>query len=116
VLHNLRDRLPIKLSAHLSAELPLLVRGVYYDQFEAADQPADWDREAFCAEVSRRLSNIRPVDPQDAVQTVFALLSRHVSRGQIEKVKHALPAELQAFWQSAEERVVAPPAARRRTA
>src|SRR2546421_837559 len=32
VLHKLRDRMPAKLSAHLSAELLLLVRGVYYDQ------------------------------------------------------------------------------------
>ncbi len=36
VLHKPRERLPIELSAHLSAELPLLVRGVYYDQFEPA--------------------------------------------------------------------------------
>jgi uncharacterized protein (DUF2267 family) len=28
VLHKLRDRMPLELSAHLSAELPLLVRGV----------------------------------------------------------------------------------------
>jgi uncharacterized protein (DUF2267 family) len=42
VLHKLRDRLPVELSAHLSAELPLLVRGVYYDQFEPAKQPTDW--------------------------------------------------------------------------
>src|SRR5947207_3757911 len=94
VLHKLRDRLPLELSAHLSAELPLLVRGVYYDQFEPATQPADWDCEAFFVEVSRWLSDIRPVDPKDAVRTVFALLSRHVPDGQIEKVKRALPADL----------------------
>ena len=34
VLHKLRDRLPVQLAAHLGAELPLLVRGVYYDQFQ----------------------------------------------------------------------------------
>src|SRR5687768_17169423 len=34
VLHKLRDRLPVELAAHLGAELPLLIRGVYYDQFE----------------------------------------------------------------------------------
>ena len=36
VLHKLRDRLSINLAAHLGAQLPLLVRGVYYDQFEPA--------------------------------------------------------------------------------
>ena len=34
VLHKLRDRLPVELAAHLGAQLPLLVRGVYYDRFE----------------------------------------------------------------------------------
>ncbi|MDP8915637.1 MAG: DUF2267 domain-containing protein, partial [Pseudomonadota bacterium] len=34
VLHKLRDRLPVTLAVHLGAELPLLVRGVYYDQFQ----------------------------------------------------------------------------------
>ena len=36
VLHKLRDRLPVELSAHLSAELPLVIRGAYYDQFTPA--------------------------------------------------------------------------------
>jgi uncharacterized protein (DUF2267 family) len=31
VLHKLRDRMPVELAAHLGAELPLLVRGAYYD-------------------------------------------------------------------------------------
>ena len=39
VLQNLRDRLPLPLAAHLGAQLPLLVRGVYYDQFEPGRPP-----------------------------------------------------------------------------
>ena len=33
VLHALRDRLQIGLAVHLGAQLPLLVRGLYYDQW-----------------------------------------------------------------------------------
>jgi len=118
VLHKLRDRMPVGLSAHLSAELPLLVRGIYYDQFEPAKQPTDWELEEFIHEVSKWPSDIRPVDPREAVRTVFSVLSRHIPRGQIAKVQGALPADLRAFWSAAEERVVAPPdqgEARRRT-
>src|SRR5215218_6366148 len=39
VLHSLRDRLPLGLAAHLGAQLPLLVRGLYYDQCHPAGQP-----------------------------------------------------------------------------
>ena len=34
VLRTLSDRLPLGLAAHLGAQLPLLVRGTYYDQFQ----------------------------------------------------------------------------------
>jgi uncharacterized protein (DUF2267 family) len=109
VLHKLRDRLPVPLSAHLGAELPLLVRGVYYDQFEPARQPTDWNLDGFVHEISEWLSDVRPVDPRQATRAVFAVLSRHIPRGQIDKVQSALPEDLRGFWRTAEERVVAPP-------
>ena len=108
VLHKLRDRMPVELSAHLSAELPLLVRGVYYDQFEPAKQPTDCDLEEFVAEVSEWLSDIRPVNPRDAIRAVFTVLSRHIPDGQIAKVQQALPKDLRAFWISTEETLERP--------
>jgi len=38
VLHALRDRLQIGLAVHLGAQLPLLVRGLYYDQWHRASR------------------------------------------------------------------------------
>ena len=68
VLHKLRDRLSINLAAHLGAQLPLLVRGVYYDQFEPAKMPSECrSRDEFVAEVAEWLSDARPVDPEDAI-------------------------------------------------
>src|SRR5437899_8756317 len=78
VLHKLRDRIPVDLSAHLGAELPLLVRGTYYDQFEPSKQPSDWDLDRFADEVEKGLSGVRPVNPRKAIRAVFSVLSRHV--------------------------------------
>jgi uncharacterized protein (DUF2267 family) len=104
VLHKLRDRLPIELTAHLGSQLPLLVRGVFYDQYQPARQPTDCRTlEAFVAEVSEWLSDTRPVDPQRAVQAVFAVLSHHVPEGQLDKVRGALPSPLRSFWEGIEE-------------
>lgn len=100
VLHKLRDRLPVEAAAHLGAQLPLLVRGVYYDQFQPARQPSDCDRiETFTAEVAEWLSDVRPIDPEAATRVVFALLSRHVDPGQIVKIQGVLPGSIRAFWQ-----------------
>ena len=99
VLHKLRDRLPVDLAAHLGSQLPLLVRGVYYDQYQPARQPTDCKTfEAFVEEVGEWLSDIRPTDPKDAVHAVFAVLSRHIPEGQIAKVQAALPQSLRTAW------------------
>jgi len=108
VLHKLRDRLPLELSAHLGSQLPLLVRGVYYDQYQPARQPSDCDSvDAFMAEVGEWLSDIRPVAPEVATAAVFTLLSRHIATGQIAKVQNALPDPLRRFWQDAETTMLA---------
>lgn len=111
VLHTLRDRLPTDLAAHLSAELPLLIRGLYYDQYRPSAQPSDVrDLGAFFEAIAGRLKNAHPSDPRDATRAVFATLSRRVPAGQIGKVQDALPEDIRAFWRSAEENVVPPPA------
>ncbi|MGE3691347.1 MAG: DUF2267 domain-containing protein [Novosphingobium sp.] len=99
VLHVLRDRLPADLSAHLGAQLPLLVRGLYYDQYEPSRQPSQVNSsEDFVAEVERLLEDTRTVGPKDAIEAVLNVLDHHVSAGQIEKVRHALPKGLATLW------------------
>ena len=99
VLHALRDRLPLELAIHLGAQLPILVRGLYYDQWHLGVEP-DLSRslDAFLERVGKGLANLRPVDRGDAVRAVFGLLSRHLSAGQVAKARNALPEDVRALW------------------
>jgi uncharacterized protein (DUF2267 family) len=107
VLHVLRDRLPVELAAHFGAQLPLLVRGVYYDRFEPARLPSDCRTpEEFRAEVAEGLSDVTPVDADEAIAAVFGVLDRHVSEGQLAKVRNALPKGLKMVWNGAEARIL----------
>lgn len=107
VLHKLRDRLSVNLAAHLGAQLPLLIRGVYYDQFEPGHMPSGHrNRDDFVGDVGRALNDTRPVDAEEAVRSVFRLLSRHISEGQVNKVRDALPKTLRQLWESAEDPTV----------
>lgn len=111
VLHKLRDRLPVDVAAHLGAQLPLLVRGVYYDQFQPAKQPSSCrDLDEFVAEVQEWLTDVRPVNAKDAVDAVFAILSRHVPEGQLVIVRNSLPGSIRDRWTSLEVPVTPPPA------
>ncbi len=99
VLHKLRDRLPLELAAHLGAQLPLLVRGVYYDQFDPAKMPANWHTaDEFMQEVAAQLTDARTVGARDAIDAVFGVLDRHISTGQVDKVYRALPKGIRALW------------------
>jgi uncharacterized protein (DUF2267 family) len=99
VLRALRDRLPIETSVHLGAQLPLLVRGTYYEQWHLTRHPAhSRDVDAFLKEIATHLSDLRPINPEKAAQSVFRVLMRHIDRGQVDKVRIALPSHMRDLW------------------
>jgi uncharacterized protein (DUF2267 family) len=95
VLRTLRDRLPPGLAAHLGAQLPLLVRGTFYDQYEpAATTEKLRELDPFLEQIAEELKFTRPVNVRDALQVVCNVLARHVDKGQIDKVWQALPQDI----------------------
>ncbi len=99
VLTALRDRLPVELAAHLGAQLPLLIRGAYYEHFRPAIQPVPLrTADEFLDVVAENLAGARPVDVAEATQVVLAVLGRHVTPEQVDKVKHHLPQRIRALW------------------
>jgi uncharacterized protein (DUF2267 family) len=100
VLRAVRDRIPLELAVHLGSQLPLLVRGLSYDQWHAAGRMDEKPRtlDAFLEPIGEQIAQTRSINAHNATQAVFRILSRHMSPGQIEKVKHALPGEVQAIW------------------
>ncbi len=102
VLRTLRDRLTLGLAVHLGAQLPLLVRGLYYDQWRASEQPSRLrSADEFLEHVSKGLTGTRPVNVKDATQAVFKVLSHYVDPDQIENVREALPEQVRALWPTA---------------
>ena len=99
VLRAVRDRIPLGLAAHLGAQLPLLVRGTYYDRWRPGGQPTDWRQlDEFASIIAGELRNLRPVNPIDAARCVFQVLNHHVDPGQVENVREALPQDVRDLW------------------
>lgn len=99
VLHCLRDRLSVDVTAHLGAQLPLLIRGLYYEGWHPAHKPDRIRNEAeFLDEVSSEIIGPEPIDPLRVVRGVFELLNHHISPGEVEKVRGVLPKDLQHLW------------------
>jgi uncharacterized protein (DUF2267 family) len=99
VLRTLRDRLTLGLAAHLGAQLPLLIRGLYYDQWRPSDQPAKFrSADEFLERVGQEMAGIRPVNVEDATRAVLRVLNHHVDPNQVEHVRTSLPEHIRALW------------------
>lgn len=99
VLHCLRDRLSVEDAAGLGAQLPTLVRGIYYDSWHPAHKPLKIrDRDEFLELVSERFGNIGVVQPERLVQVVLAVLEKHVSQGEVQKIQQSLPKPIRDLW------------------
>lgn len=102
-LHALRDRLPANTAAALAAQLPMLIRGVYYEGWRPGAGPSD-DRTQteftdHIAKAFQRTEHQR--DPAEIARAVFALLNEKISRGEIDNVKSCLPPKIRNLWPNA---------------
>lgn len=99
VLQALRDWLPVNEAASFGAQLPELLRGVYYEHWRPAATPV---KPRHKADFIARIADAFKVDPffvsEDAVAIVFELLTDKLTRGEIENVRRALPADIRAIW------------------
>ena len=98
-LHALRDRLTVEEVAQLAAQLPMLVRGFYYEGWNPTGKPLrERHKEEFLARIMREFRSDDCIDPESVARAVFAVLERRVTEGEIEDVKHVLPAEIRSLW------------------
>ncbi len=99
VLHTLRDRIGPESAAHLGAQLPMLLRGLFYEGWDPTGKPSKERHEAqFLAHVARELPRAEEAEVEQGVAAVFDVLSKHIDRGAAVKLAGMFPLELRKFW------------------
>ncbi|MEV0325769.1 hypothetical protein CA850_03530 [Micromonospora echinospora] len=94
VLHLLRDRMPVQEGVEFSAQLPVLVRGVYFDGWDPSNVPVKLNRDDFLYEVRRGFPYETDGGPERVVQVVLDTLRRHVTQGEWDDVRATMPQDL----------------------
>lgn len=98
-LHALRDRIPMESAVHLGAQLPTVIRGVYYENWRPAGTPTkERHLGQFLDHVARDLPAGSGIDPEDAACAVFEVMTDMIDHGEIAKVIRMLPMELRDLW------------------
>ncbi len=99
-LHVLRVRLPVEAAAHFAAQLPELLRGVYYDGWNPSAVPEKYDAQQYLSRFARE-ANISVTDVHRAAPAITAVALRHLSPGQVDKVLDQLPEDIRALLRPA---------------
>jgi len=101
-LHQVRDRLPLEEVAHLGAQLPMLVRGIYYEGWDPTQNPR---RERTAEELASVRLDYFPhdiaMDYGRVMSGCLRVMSRHVDAGITRHIRGAMPKPVSDLWQEA---------------
>ena len=99
VLHVLRDRLPLETVLGLSAQCPMLIRGLLLEGWRPQDGPSKIrDASAFAEAVAGQLPLSFPYSGIEASEAVFGVLGDRLDAGEVRKIIACLPEPLRGHW------------------
>ena len=99
-LHALRDSLPQDEAIYIGAQLPPLLRGLYYDGWHPRAHLAAKSRSAFLERIHDGVHRNAGIDVEQAARAVFAALAARLPAGELEDAKAATPQPLHGLWPS----------------
>lgn len=96
-MHALRDRLTVDEAAQLAAQLPDLIRGIYYEGWDPSSTPQKYrDLDSFLNRIADEALLSGETRASHAAAAASRVLQRHVSAGELRDVIGMLPEELRA--------------------
>jgi len=103
VLHALRDHVPVTDAVQIGEQLPMLVRGFYFEHWNPAGKPLPLrSKEDFFSAIASDLTRYSEdtSTAETITRAVFRLLERKATDGEIEEVSHLMPKGLRDLWPS----------------
>lgn len=94
VLHALRDRIPVNDAANFSAQLNLLLKGIFFDGWNPSETPMEMDKDQFIQRIRENFPYSLDEDIENVIKgTINAIMD--TMGGKIERnVKNTLPTEI----------------------
>lgn len=89
-LHAVRDRLPVEAAAHLAAQLPVLLRGEFYEGWEPHQVPMKYHADELVARIAFEALVSEP-DAGKYASMVTEALRRHLTPGLVDEILSDLP-------------------------
>ena len=97
VLHALRDRLPLEEAVHFSAQLPLLIKGVYFDGWNTEIVPVKMNKTEFLNYIGNEFKFDTREGLEKMTRKVMLKIFENIDPGEANKIIQALPNDITAI-------------------
>ncbi|PIQ78471.1 hypothetical protein COV82_00770 [Candidatus Peregrinibacteria bacterium CG11_big_fil_rev_8_21_14_0_20_46_8] len=94
VLHALRDRMIPDEAVQFGSQLPLIVRGMYYEGWKPSKTPQKMSKDEFIQRIQGETYIAQP-NPEEMVKHILEGIDEFMAPGTVEKIKNTLPKD---FW------------------
>jgi len=97
VLHTLRDRLTIEEVFQFGEQLPMLMKGFYYERYKPANKPIKFKKAEFIKAIFLRMPETK-ISPEEAIAAVTQMIKMRISNGEIKDIIAVLPKDLKELF------------------
>lgn len=95
VLHAIRDRLAPDEAIEFASEMPMLIRGFYFEGYDLSHKRPERSSESFFNQIENEMRNASFIIPaRDGAKAVVKLLQNKISDGEFSDVISSLPEKL----------------------
>ena len=98
VLQTLRDRLTVEEATDLAAQMPALIRGIFFEGWKPVDKPVKYSREEFTDRIREQFRNLSGINHGEIIRGVFRVLQENIPEGEINHIIGTMPEEFAEFW------------------
>lgn len=96
---SVRDHLGPEEASQLAAQMPLLIRGMFYEGWQPARTPVrDRDLARFVVGIESRVADVRDYRGPEDITAVFQVLNNRISSGEVQDARGRLPDAIRALW------------------
>lgn len=98
VLHTMRDRTTIEEVFHFSAQLPIVIRGIYFEGYKPTGKPKKMNAKELMQNIKAGLGPGNLVTAEEAFRVVLELLYEKTSTGEMDDIRGGMPKSIQKIW------------------
>jgi len=103
-LQTLRDRMIVDETFELAAQMPLLLKGIFFDGYDPSGKPLTIrSREELFNEIQDRFDKAEGLSGEVITRAVLKVLYRRVGEGEMDDIKDNMPADIQGLFIAAKK-------------